>query len=120
MAYDPGFTGGVYVAAGDVNGDHHADIITGEGAGGLPEVEAFSGVDGSLLYSFLANDPTFSGGVRVATWSGGPGGIADIVTSLGLFGQPAIHTYDGQSLLMLDAYYAFDAHFLGGVFVGGC
>ena len=32
-AYEPSFTGGVYVAAGDLNGDGQAEIITGSGAG---------------------------------------------------------------------------------------
>src|SRR5688572_10725670 len=34
LAYDQTFTGGVYVAAGDVNGDGTPDVITGAGAGG--------------------------------------------------------------------------------------
>src|SRR5207247_3713589 len=66
FAYDMNFTGGVFVAAGDVNGDGFADIICGADAGGGPNVTAFSGKDGSLLLNFFAYDPAFTGGVRVA------------------------------------------------------
>jgi hypothetical protein len=48
-AYAPGQTDGVFVAAADVNGDGHADIITGTDVGGQPLVKVFSGADGSLL-----------------------------------------------------------------------
>src|SRR5260370_431988 len=64
FAYDPSFTGGVYVAAGDVNGDGHADIITGAGANGGPHVKVFDGKTGNVLYSFFAYASTFAGGVR--------------------------------------------------------
>ena len=49
------------VAAGDVDGDGLADIITGAGAGGGPHVRAFSGADLSELASFFAFDPAFPG-----------------------------------------------------------
>src|SRR5207253_1236041 len=74
FAYDPGFRGGVSVAAGDVNGDGRADVVTGTGVGGGPEVRGFDGaaggrvggfLAGGLVESFFAYDPGFLGGVSV-------------------------------------------------------
>jgi hypothetical protein len=49
-----------------VNGDGVADIITSAGPGGAPQVSCFSGVTGTLLRTFNAYTPTFTGGVFVA------------------------------------------------------
>jgi hypothetical protein len=69
FAYDPGFTGGVFVAAGDLNGDGRAEVVTGPGAGGAPEVRAFRGNAGTPLVgplgTFFPYDPGFLGGVFV-------------------------------------------------------
>src|SRR5436190_1586147 len=53
FAYAPTFTGGVRVAAGDVNGDGRADIITGAGAGSGGHVKVFDAVTLAELRSFL-------------------------------------------------------------------
>src|ERR1700704_1471573 len=66
QAYDPSFLGGVNVAVGDRDGDGTPDIITGPGPGGLPEIRVFSGTDLHELYSFLAFNAGFSGGVSLA------------------------------------------------------
>lgn len=66
MAYDPRFTGGVYVAAGDFDLDGRADIVTAAGAGGGPHVRVFSGKDQHEIAGLMAYDPQFSGGVYVA------------------------------------------------------
>jgi hypothetical protein len=119
MAYDPRFSGGVFVAAGDTNGDHRADIITGMGAGGPPLVQVYSGADNSVLHSFYAYDPTFIMGVRVASADINSDGIADIITAAGPGCGPAVHGYDGLTLAVLDNYFAYAPQFLQGVFVGG-
>ncbi len=62
LAYG-GFGGGVYVAAGDLNGDMQAEIITGAGPGGGPHVKVFSPIDGSELLSYFAYAAGFTGGV---------------------------------------------------------
>src|SRR5205814_5682561 len=78
LAYDAGFTGGVTVAAGDVDGDGFVDIITGAGAGGGPHVRAFTGAGHQVIRDFFAFDPTQTGGVRVATADVTGDGVADL------------------------------------------
>jgi FG-GAP-like repeat/FG-GAP repeat len=116
-AYDQGFTGGVYVAAGDLNGDGKADIVTGAGAGGGPHVKVFSGADGSTLQSFFAFDPAFTGGVRVAVGDVNGNGFPDIVVGAGPGGGPQVKVFSGKDGSVLDSFFGFDSGFTGGVFV---
>lgn len=64
-AYDKNFRGGVNPAAGDVNGDGKAEIITGAGTGGGPHVRIFDG-NGQLINSFFAYASNTRGGIKVA------------------------------------------------------
>jgi hypothetical protein len=65
----------VRIAAADVNGDGHADIIAGAGPGGGPTVKIFSGADLSLITAFTAFEPGFTGGVYVAGIVPEPAGL---------------------------------------------
>ena len=116
-AYQANFTGGVYVAAADINGDGKADIITGAGAGGGPHVKVYSGADGSILTQFFAYAATFHGGVEVAGGDVNGDGKADIITGAGPGGSPHVKVFSGADDSVLDSFYAFDPSFRGGVFV---
>jgi uncharacterized protein YkwD len=114
-AFDPHFLGGVNIATGDVDGDGKADIIVGAGAGGGPEVEAFSGADNHVLYAFYAYDPHFTGGVSVAAGDIKGNGYADIVTGAGAGGGPHVRAFDGKSLQEFRSFFAYDPRFNVGV-----
>ncbi|MEZ5419712.1 MAG: SdrD B-like domain-containing protein [Vicinamibacterales bacterium] len=67
-AFEAGFTGGLNVACGDVDGDGRADVVVGPDGGRAPDVKVFSvGVlTATATMQFQAYEPTFTGGVRVA------------------------------------------------------
>jgi fibronectin-binding autotransporter adhesin len=117
FAYTPGFWGGVFVAAGDVDGDGFADIVTGADAGGGPHVNAFSGRDLHVLRSFFAYSAAFPGGVRVAASDLNNDGMAEIVTAAGAGGGPHVRVWDGASGSEILGFFAYDGSFSGGVFV---
>ncbi|HTK74074.1 MAG TPA: FG-GAP-like repeat-containing protein [Gemmataceae bacterium] len=117
MAYESTFTGGVYLAVGDLNGDGKAEIITGTGVGGGPVVKVWDGGSGQLLHVFAAYDPTFRGGVTVAAADVTGDGRADIITGTGPGGGPHVNVFDGTSLALYRQFMAFDSGFRGGVTV---
>lgn len=82
-AFTGGFHAGVYVAAGDVDGDGKADIVVAAGEGGSPLVRVFSGANGSRIGQFHAWPGRRRLGVRVAAGDIDGDGRAEIATAGG-------------------------------------
>ncbi|AWM37417.1 Extracellular serine protease precursor [Gemmata obscuriglobus] len=112
-----GFSGGVFVSTGDVNGDGFEDIVVAADAGAAPHVKVFSGKDGALLQSFLAYDAGFRGGVRVSTGDVNGDGFDDIITGSGPGSTPHVKVLSGNDGVLLRSFLAYDAGFRGGVYV---
>ncbi len=111
------FSGGVYVAAGDVNGDGVPEIITGPGSGGGPHVKAFSGVNGAEVDSFFAYEGGFTGGVRVGVADFNADGRYEIRTVPGPGRATEVRAFDGISQQQLDSFFSYSG--ASGAFVGG-
>jgi hypothetical protein len=113
-AYAPSFSGGVSVAAADLDNDGTDEIITGAGPGGGPHVRVFR-IDpntGTITptASFFPYAPAFGGGVDVA-------GGSEIVTGAGPGGGPHVRNFDGTGTPGLASFFAYPTGFGGGVHV---
>lgn len=122
FAYNTSFSGGVFVASGDVTGDGVPDLVTGAGATGGPHVIVWDGTSlnhNSLVAraSFFAYAPTFLGGVSVATGDLTGDGTREIITGAGIGGGPQVNVYSGGNFSLLHTFFAYDSHFAGGIFV---
>jgi len=113
FAYAANFRGGVEVAAGDLDDDGRADIITGAGPGGGPHVRAVT-VDGQVLASFFAYAPGFTGGVFVGSGDFDDDAVDDIVTGAGAGGGPHVRTFDGFGTPRT-SFFPYSFTFGGGV-----
>ena len=125
-AFD-GFYGGIYVAAGDVNGDGHADVVVSADAGGGPRVKVYSGSD-IAMFDFFAYPSNFTGGVRVAAGDVTGDGKADLITRVPGAGRTSVYltwrpsSPEGVLRMIftgnpLGSFFAYHASFTGGVFI---
>jgi glucose/arabinose dehydrogenase len=125
FAFEPSFSGGVFVAAADFDADGFADIAVSPDLGGGPRVQVFSGRDGSVLASFFGiDDPNFRGGARVAAGDVDGDGTADLAVAAGTGGGPRVAVFDGLTIRpgqspsrLFNDFFAFENTLRDGVFL---
>lgn len=115
FAFESTFSGGVTVASADIDGDLYADILVGAGPGGGPRIKVFSGKNLTVLRDFFAFEPTFSGGVTIATGLINSDLQVDILVGAGPGGGPRLKVFDGASLGVVMDFFVYDAAFRGGI-----
>jgi hypothetical protein len=109
FAYGLNFNVGVNVAAGDLNADGFADVVTGA-TGGNPHVKVYSGLaitngtfngmnpDASLLAQLFPFALQFNVGAYVAVGDLNGDGFADLITGSSV-GNPEVKTYNGKAIV---------------------
>ncbi len=125
FAFEPTFTGGVYVAAADLDRDGFADLIVSADTGGGPRVRVVNGKTGATMADFFAFETTFTGGVRVAAGDVNGDGVPDLVVSAGVGGGPRVAVFDGKSVAAGSStpgrlgadFFAFEPSLRNGAFV---
>jgi hypothetical protein len=119
FAFESTFTGGVYVATADLNGDGKSEIIVGAGEGGGPRVRIFDGATGATYADLFIYESTFRGGVRVAAGDVNGDGVPDLITGAGIGGGPRVTVTSGKTLgganTRIADFFAFENSLRNGV-----
>ena len=123
--FEDNFTGGTFVAAGDVDGDGRADVAVSADTTGGTRVVVFGGATGAVLASFFGiEDPAFRNGTRAAMGDVNGDGLADLAVSAGPGGGPRVALFDGASLRpggapahLVGDFFAFEPALRDGAFV---
>lgn len=109
LAYPETFEGGAYVAAGDLSGDGQAEIITGAGQGGGPQVRVFDQTGQWTGLAFFPFPEDFRGGVTVAAGNLNKDTTDELVVGQAGQAQAWVKVYDSDGQRIIANFLAYPA-----------
>jgi hypothetical protein len=110
-----GFTGGIRTAASDFNGDGVADLVAGTGPGRSSSLRIYDGVTQKILFAMDPFEPSFKGGIYVATGDLTGDGTPDFVISPDEGGGPRVRVFNGKTFTQIADFFGIDdPNFRGG------
>lgn len=122
-SYAPSFSGGVRVAAADVDGDGSAEVVTGPASNGGPHVRVWrpSGGTAHEQAGWMAYAPNFIGGLTLGASDLDGDGLDEVITGAGVGGGPHVQVFvvEGGTGFAVGGWMAYDPNFRGGVQVAG-
>lgn len=124
--FEAAFLGGVFVAAGDLDGDGRAEIVVSPDEGGGPRVQVYAGNGFAKRADFFGiDDPNFRGGARVAIADVTGDRIGDLLVAAGFGGGPRLAGFGGPSVAggsptrIFDDFFVFEQTLTNGVYITG-
>jgi len=132
--FGAGFTRGVLVSAGDLNGDGVADLVITAEQGGGARMRVFQSDKTTFtqradFFGLVGGDGVadtgFRGGARSAIVDLNGDGVGDLVFAAGAGGGPRIAVFDGKTLAssggpkLTGDFFAFNPALRDGAFVAG-
>ena len=115
FAYDPSMRSGIMVAAGDINGNGRAEIVTAPMNGGGPDIRIFE--DSQLVKGYTPFNTSDRTGAGVALRDLDADGKLELIVTSGAGAKPQVIVMNSTGQTVRD-FPAFTADYLGGLFVG--
>jgi hypothetical protein len=117
-AFAKNYTGGLNIAAGDVDGDGRSEVVAGLTVGSGPAIRVLDALSGDVRSAYYTFDRNFRGGVNVAAGDVDGDGKVEVIASPESGADQPVAVFDALTGAVRKSFFAFSSSFAGGISVG--